>query len=178
MNENLTLILPCFSCLYLLLHPPPPPPIYLFSFPSFSHLSLQSYVHLPSPTPSSSPTGPTTQTDVVKSTAPINQTITFDDFTDSIFVEFTITNDGVAFEPVEMYNVSLAQVGNDSRIMIVSPQVTTINIVDDNSKFFFISKLSLHPYTYKNMHTHKYAHILHAHDQHYLLLMYMYVCHI
>ena len=105
-------------------------------------------LHPPLP---SSPIGPTIQTDVVKSAASINMIITFDNFINLIFVEFNITNDDVALEPVEMYTVQLAPVGNDSRIMILSPKVITVNIVDDDSNGS--SYISLLLQTYKHTHT-------------------------
>ena len=109
-----------------LLHSSPlPPSIFLLLFCS--------------PLPPST-AGPTTQTDVVKSAAPINQIITFDDSTTSILVEFNITDDNYALEPVETYNVSLSLIGTDSRIMFVSPQVTNVNIVDnDGNNFSYIN---------------------------------------
>ena len=68
-------------------------------------------------------------------------------------MELNVTNDNFAFEPVETFNVYLQVVGTDSRIRIVSPEVTTVNIVDDDSNDNLSYSFHIHTHTETCRHT-------------------------
>ena len=114
-------------------------------------MKQREHLHL-SPFPS---VGPSLQTDIVQSASGIDQNITFSETTNSILVSFDLTDDLVALEPVEQYDVRLELLVDDSRIMFGSPEVTTINVLDDDgvfrisaySSFYECTMYIVHAYT-------------------------------
>ena len=59
--------------------------------------------------------------------------ITFQQNENSKTITFSITDDNVALEDVEIHDLSLEQ-PSDSRVMIGSPGQTTVRIIDDDSE--------------------------------------------
>ncbi len=83
--------------------------------------------------------GPSTQTDTVASGAAEDETITFTlGGDDTIEITFILTDDLVALETVEQYTLSLSLPGVTTGIMIVDPDTTEINILDDDGKGEYI----------------------------------------
>ena len=92
-------------------------------------ISVQNFIHF---TCRSTPDPGIQLATVVISGSSLNEIITFDELTDSITVTVTLVDDAVALETVEQYDLSLLLVVNDSRVVLGTPNVATINILDDD----------------------------------------------
>ena len=85
---------------------------------------------------------------MVISGSSLNEIITFDELTDSITVTITLVDDAVALETVEQYDISLVLVMNDSRVVLGTPNVATINILDDDCEKYCLLNYCVHvPYS-------------------------------
>ena len=68
---------------------------------------------------------------------PVDTIITFDagpGAPDVIQVPVTINDDQVGLEAVEMFSVSLALTQPSDAVMVVSPDVTVVNIINDDGR--------------------------------------------
>lgn len=85
---------------------------------------------------SSASTGPSTQTNIVRSADGISTSITFTvGGPNEITVPFNITDDLVALEPDESYNVSLSATSPVSGVTIGAFPTTQVVVEDDDSEF-------------------------------------------
>ena len=80
--------------------------------------------------------GPSDQTDIVRSADGLDDLVTFQagpSAPNSQFVEFTLTDDEIGLEAVEMYTASLMfPNGPVPFVSIVQPNTTVINVLDDD----------------------------------------------
>ena len=113
--------------------------------------------------------GPSQQTNIVQSASGIDENITFSETINSIFVNFDLTDDLVALEPIEQYDVRLELLVDDSRIMFGSPEVTTVNVLDDDGAFHTSALVQLYiTHHHKHIFTQiQYIHVnMASHDNH------------
>lgn len=81
--------------------------------------------------------GPSNQPNIERSASGINEVITFQsglDAPDTISVQVNLTDDDVALEDVERYFASLSLVDSTSGVLIVQPERTQINVLDDDGE--------------------------------------------
>ena len=68
----------------------------------------------------------------------MDQTITFDAGTsaqDVIAIQILITNDDIGLEAIEIYDVNLEIVGSPTNVGIGRHEMTTVSVLDEDSKF-------------------------------------------
>lgn len=84
--------------------------------------------------------GPSTQTNIERSAPAINELITFEagpEAPDTITVTFPLTDDNVALEDVERFFVGLTVDTPGSGVLVVQPERTQINVLDDDGETIF-----------------------------------------
>ena len=84
--------------------------------------------------------GPSTQQNIVQSADGIDTTVIFKagfGFLNSTSVSFNISNDDVALEELESYNVVLRLPEPTTGIRLGNPSVTTVNILDEDGKCYY-----------------------------------------
>ena len=82
-------------------------------------------------------TGPSNQASIERSADGINEIITFEagpDAPDIIRVNFTLTDDNVALEDIERYVVNLFLPDSPAGVLIVEPDTTRIEVLDDDGE--------------------------------------------
>ena len=87
--------------------------------------------------------GPSTQPNIERSAPEINRLITFEagfGAPDRITIYFPLTDDDIALEDVERFFVDLSVETPDSGVVVVSPERTRINVLDDDSEMLVCSK--------------------------------------
>ena len=85
--------------------------------------------------------GPSDQPNIEHSAAAINEVITFragPEVPNTISVTFHLTDDDVALEEVERYFASLSVEDSASGVLIVEPEMTQINVLDDDGREKYI----------------------------------------
>ena len=76
--------------------------------------------------------GPSGQTDIERSAAGINKTLTFPASNSSLTFEFPLTDDDVGLEAVELYTASLELVDSPDNVSLCFWSQTSVTVMDDD----------------------------------------------
>ena len=87
-----------------------------------------------SPFPSPPLPGPSITPNIVQSADPVDTIVTFQPGVNSVLVDVALTDDNVGLENVEVFDLMLAPVPGQPAVEFVAPNVTTINVLDDDGR--------------------------------------------
>ena len=82
--------------------------------------------------------GPSTSSPIQQSAAAVDQIITFkagSSAVDAIAIQIPITDDDIALEIIESYDVNLEIVGSLPNVVIGRHEMTIVNVLDEDRKF-------------------------------------------
>ena len=80
----------------------------------------------------------------MQSADPVDTIVTFPRGVNSVFVDILLTDDNIGLEDVEVFPLSLERLSiTPSSVEFAPPSVTTINILDNDSKFTIVDAKGL-----------------------------------